>query len=148
MKALSQHKTRGFLAGSAAVLALLLVATGCGSSGAKATGGGSDSAAPTGPMASMSMPAGSSMPVTASGAMTINVKNFSFNPMNVTVTVGTKVTWKFDDAVAHTVKANDGSFTSPPLKNGETFEHTFTKAGTFAYICSIHQYMTAMITVK
>jgi plastocyanin len=148
MKVFSQHKTRGAVAGSAAVLTLLLVATGCGSSSAKASGGGGSSVAPAGPSASMSMSMGGSAPVTASGAVTIDVKNFSFNPMKLTVTPGTKVTWKFEDAVAHTVKANDGSFSSPPLKSGQTYEHTFTKAGTFAYICSIHQYMTATITVK
>ena len=68
--------------------------------------------------------------------------------MTMTVAVGTKVTWKFEDSAAHTVKANDGSFSSPPMKSGQTFSYTFTKAGTFPYICSIHQYMTGTITVK
>ncbi|MCW2524818.1 MAG: plastocyanin [Frankiales bacterium] len=67
--------------------------------------------------------------------------------MDLTVPVGTKVTWKFEDSAAHTVKANDGSFTSPAMKSGQTFSFTFTKAGSYPYICSIHQYMTGTITV-
>lgn len=83
----------------------------------------------------------------ASGGSTVEIKNFTFLPMALTVATGTTVTWKFDDSAPHTVKADDGSFTSPALSNGKTFSHTFTKAGTFGYICSIHQYMHGTVTV-
>jgi plastocyanin len=78
----------------------------------------------------------------------VEVKNFSFSPMDLTVTAGTTVTWKFDDSAQHTVKASDGSFTSPALSNGKTFSFKFTKPGKYSYICSIHQYMTGTITVS
>jgi plastocyanin len=92
------------------------------------------------------MPSGSTSG--ASDTSMIDIKNFTFTPMALTVSVGTKVTWMFEDSAKHTVKADDGSFSSPALSDGQTFSFTFTKAGTYSYICSIHQYMKGTITVK
>ena len=78
----------------------------------------------------------------------MTVKNFSFMPMSLTVPAGTTVTWTFDDSSKHTVTAKDKSFASPDLGSGQTYQHTFTTAGTYPYICSIHQYMTGTIVVK
>jgi plastocyanin len=136
--------------GLSAALAVSLTA--CGSSSSTTSGGGSPSAPASSPMESMSsMPMGSTSAAggsTASGTATVDIKNFAFSPASLTVTKGTKVTWKFEDSTAHTVKADDGTFTSPALANGKTYSYTFTKTGTFKYICSIHQYMTATVTVK
>ena len=48
---------------------------------------------------------------------------------------------------AHRVKANDDSFDSEDMGQGDTFEHTFDAAGTFDYICAIHPSMKGTITV-
>ncbi|WP_412538547.1 cupredoxin domain-containing protein [Longispora sp. K20-0274] len=90
----------------------------------------------------------SSAPVVASGDTTVEVKDFTFTPQNLSVPVGAKVTWKFDDGAKHNVKASDGSFASADLNNGATYSFTFTKTGTFPYICGLHQFMTATITVR
>ena len=58
------------------------------------------------------------------------------------------VTWKFDDSTDHTVSADDNSFASSPMANGQTFTHTFSTAGTVAYHCSIHPFMKVTIIVK
>lgn len=109
--------------------------------------GGSDE--PSGGNSSSAAPAGSSPSVAPAGASpTIEVKQFSFGPMTLAVSPGTTVTWRFDDSAKHNVKASDGSFRSPDLNNGQTFQHTFDKPGTYNYICSIHQYMTARIIVQ
>ena len=49
---------------------------------------------------------------------------------------------------AHTVQASDMSFVSKDLNQGQTYSYTFTKAGSYSYICGIHQYMSATITVS
>jgi plastocyanin len=36
------------------------------------------------------------------------------------------------------VTADDDSFTSGLLVNGQTFEHTFSRPGTFLYHCELH----------
>ena len=84
----------------------------------------------------------------AATGSTVEIKNFTFTPAMLTVAVGTTVTWRFDDSAKHTVAASDKSFTSPAMSNGQTYTHTFTKSGSYTYICSIHQYMTGMIMVK
>ncbi|RLK57928.1 cupredoxin domain-containing protein [Actinokineospora cianjurensis] len=84
----------------------------------------------------------------ATGDATVEIKDFTFAPQQLTVTVGATVTWKFTDTAKHNVKASDKTFASTDLSDGATFTHTFDKPGEFPYICSIHQYMTGTITVR
>ena len=67
----------------------------------------------------------------------VSIKNFEFQPKTLTVKPGTIVTWT-NDAGAHTVTADKGSFSSPTLSAGETFSHRFTRKGTYRYYCSFH----------
>ncbi|WP_130440741.1 cupredoxin domain-containing protein [Kribbella rubisoli] len=122
----------------AVVIGLLGLMGGCGSG----SDGGGAAPAPTTTSAS-----GGGSPAAGGGTM-VEVKNFAFMPANVTVPVGGKVTWKFDDSTAHTVTADDNSFSSSPMQGGQTFSHTFTTAGTVKYHCSIHPEMIATIVVK
>ena len=78
----------------------------------------------------------------------VEINNFMFTPMSLTVPVGATVTWKFDDSTQHTVTADDNSFSSSPMGSGQTYTHTFATAGTTAYHCSIHPNMTGTINVK
>jgi plastocyanin len=72
-----------------------------------------------------------------------------FEPANITVTVGTSVTWLIDSGV-HTVKDEGGSFESGgPLGPGDTFAHRFLEPGLYYYQCAPHQWagMLGTITV-
>jgi len=80
-------------------------------------------------------------------APTVVVKNFSFSPGNLTVTRGTKVTWKFEDDVAHNVTSDDKKFGSKTVQSG-SYSYTFGTAGKYSYFCSIHQYMKGTVTVQ
>jgi plastocyanin len=42
----------------------------------------------------------------------------------------------------------DGTFHSPALDEGDTYQFKFDKPGVYKYICSIHPKMRATITVK
>jgi plastocyanin len=84
----------------------------------------------------------------ATGGNAVTIDNFAFGPSSLTVAVGTKVTWTNKDSDAHTVTADDGSFDSGALGEGATFSQTFSKAGTYAYHCKIHSFMTATIVVQ
>lgn len=74
---------------------------------------------------------------TAAVKPTIKITNFKFEPKELTVTAGTTVYW-INDGNRHTVEADDGSFKSEVLKQGDKFEHTFTRAGSFPYHCEFH----------
>jgi plastocyanin len=61
--------------------------------------------------------------------------------------VGTTVKWTNKDNVPHTVTSATGDWDSGQLSNGQSFSHTFTQAGTFAYQCTVHPTMKGTITV-
>ena len=71
------------------------------------------------------------------GGPKVTIKNFQFDPKELTVTVGTEVEW-MDEGGRHTVWSDDGSFKSEALAAGGTFKHKFDKAGTFRYYCDFH----------
>jgi amicyanin len=84
----------------------------------------------------------------AATATTVKIDNFTFNAAEITVPVGTTVTWVNNDDIPHTVVAVDKSFKSKVLDTDEKFSFTFTKAGSFDYFCSIHPHMTGKVIVK
>src|SRR3954452_7158765 len=86
--------------------------------------------------------------VTAAAASTgVTIKDFKFGPASVSVNVGDTITWTNQDIAPHTATASDGSFDTGSLSQGKSGSHTFTKAGTFPYICSIHPTMKGTVTV-
>jgi plastocyanin len=76
------------------------------------------------------------------------ISDFKFTPGTLTIHIGDSVTWTNDGPTDHTATANDGSFDTGTLKKGQSASHTFTKAGTFAYICAIHPFMKGTIVVQ
>ena len=78
----------------------------------------------------------------------VKVDNFSFGPANLTVAVGTTVTWTNRDDIPHTVVSTDKVFKSKVLDTDEKFSFTFDKAGTYQYFCSIHPKMTGSVVVQ
>jgi plastocyanin len=78
--------------------------------------------------------------------VSINISNFSFNPKQRTVKIGTTVTWTNDDPAPHTIASAD--FTSQTLNTGDSYSFTFTQAGTYDYYCAIHPSMTGQIIVQ
>jgi amicyanin len=84
-----------------------------------------------------------------SAPVKVKIDNFTFNSAEVTVPVGTTVTWVNQDDIPHTVVADDKkTFRSKVLDTDETFSFTFTTPGTFGYFCSIHPHMTGKVVVK
>lgn len=130
-------RPRRLLVGIVAVLAALTTIAACGSD----SGGGGSTPPPA------SAPPASGGSAGQDGGTTVEIMNFMFMPATLTVPAGTTVTWKFDDSTEHTVNADDNSFSSPPMANGQTFTHKFTSAGTVAYHCSIHPFMKGTIVV-
>jgi len=80
-------------------------------------------------------------------ATQVKIDNFSFGPAELTVPVGTTVTWTNRDDIPHTVVSTDKVFKSKVLDTDEQFSFTFDKAGTYPYFCSIHPKMTGKVVV-
>lgn len=62
----------------------------------------------------------------------------AFQPAAITLTEGDTVVWTHNGQRPHTVTADDGSFNSGTLSNGQTFSRTYSSPGTFRYFCSFH----------
>lgn len=126
----------------------LVAAAGLAACHGKSTAAGSASPSMSMPMSSGSGSASAGTSAgTSAGKDMVVVKDFSFEPSDLTVPAGTTVTWKFEDAAQHTVQFSQPHVTSPALSNGQTFSYRFTTPGTYSYICSIHQYMHGTVTV-
>ena len=94
-------------------------------------------------------PAGSVAPLPNSAdSAQVSLINFSFNPQNLKVKLGTNVTWTNNDLAGHLIEADDGSFLSKTISQGESFAHVFNSKGTFSYHCKIHPSMKGVITVE
>lgn len=78
----------------------------------------------------------------------VKIDNFSFGPTELTVPVGTTVTWTNRDDIPHTVVSVDKVFKSKVLDTDEKFSFTFNTAGTYPYFCSIHPKMTGKVVVQ
>ena len=80
----------------------------------------------------------------------IKIDNFSFGPMELTVPVGTTVTWINRDDIPHTVVSTDDPkvFKSKVLDTDEKFSFTFNKPGNYTYFCSVHPKMTGKVIVN
>jgi plastocyanin len=81
-------------------------------------------------------------------ASAVKIDNFSFGPQTITVPVGATVTWTNRDDIPHTAVSTDGVFKSKVMDTDEKFSYTFTKAGTYAYYCTIHPKMTGQVVVQ
>ena len=82
------------------------------------------------------------------GGSEIEINNFSFAPSTVTVPAGTPVTWTNKDEIGHNVVSTDKSIKSKVLDTNEKFTFTFTKPGTYSYICTIHPRMKGTVVVQ
>jgi plastocyanin len=93
-----------------------------------------------------------SVPATQPTAKAVSVKidNFTYQPKELEVAVGTTVTWQNADDVPHTATSKDDPqvFDSGALDTDEKFSFTFSKPGKYAYYCKVHPHMTGVVIVK
>ena len=69
-------------------------------------------------------------------------------PTTVTIAPGDTVVWTNSDDRDHSISAEDGSFASPKLKAGQSFQHRFASEGTYSYACTLHPRERGKIVVK
>ena len=79
--------------------------------------------------------------------MQVDISKFAFTPREITVKPGATVVWTNRDATPHTIKTKDGDFASTGMDTGDTYQHTFAKAGDYTYFCTLHPFMTGIVHV-
>jgi plastocyanin len=80
--------------------------------------------------------------------VTVPIRDFFFDPANITVEPGTTVMWVNEGTHPHTVTSDDGQFDSEALMPGDSFMVTFSGSGTLTYHCEIHDFMMGSVTVS
>lgn len=93
--------------------------------------------------------AGASGPAQTPPTKTIKLDDNFFKPSNVTVAAGTVVTFQWTGSNTHNVTVVKGpqKFTSSNQSDG-TYDHTFTKPGTYKIQCTFHPGMNLTVKVK
>ena len=82
------------------------------------------------------------------GAAKAEIRTMTFSPKRIEIAVGTSVRWTNNDPLVHTITADDGSWDSGPIEPGKTWTHTFTQPGEYAFHCTPHPFMKAVIVVR
>ena len=106
-------------------------------------------------MQNMTMPTQSQSQKSSAGstaqpktADAVTIKNFAFSPVTITVKAGQSVTWTNEDSIGHSATADDNSWDTGVLSQGQSKAITFAKAGTYTYHCSVHPNMKATVIVQ
>lgn len=92
-------------------------------------------------------PLGSRTPEVFSGTATVEIGDQFFLPTQITVRVGTVVTWINHGQLLHTATARDNSFGSGSLDFGSSYGFTFAKVGRFPFYCMVHTDMFGEVVV-
>lgn len=76
--------------------------------------------------------------------------HLGFEPAKITIVIGVNntVVWKNEDSDWHTAHSNIPEFNSGLIQAGDSFTHTFLRAGTYPYHCDPHPWMTGVVFVK
>jgi plastocyanin len=122
-----------------AVLAVLLALTAaCGGSPSQTAPTAVATTAPaltTAPAVATATTAPTATPTTA----IIELGDHFFDPAQLTVKVGTTVTFRSVGQSTHDLAARDGSFSLGAMSFGQTFSFTFNRAGRYPYVCMQHE---------
>jgi plastocyanin len=95
------------------------------------------SPSPSGPSAAVTIPRGAEA-----------LGRSAYNPAELTVDVGSTVTWTNTDVVSHTSTSDASGWNSGTIAPGGQFSFTFPTAGTFSYHCAIHPGMVGTVVAR
>jgi plastocyanin len=79
---------------------------------------------------------------------TVTIEMMRFQPETLTVARGDTVVWVNKDLVPHTATSKAAGFDSQVIQAEQSWTFTVRKRGDFAYLCTFHPTMTAMLRVK
>ncbi len=127
------------------VLAVGLVAAGCGGDDDEGEGGSAQTAEEPADTS------GGTGGAAAGGTVRVGMREIEYVPKDVKVKAGGTVRWTNSDSVTHTVTKEGGpgpKFDSGNMAVGATFEQKFDTPGKVDYVCTIHPNQTGTVTVE
>ncbi len=85
-------------------------------------------------------------PAGGPAAATIKATGTTWSPDETVIKAGEAVEWDVTGSIVHDLKGDEG--VSHKAASKFTVTHTYDKAGTYSYQCTIHPGMTGTITVN
>jgi plastocyanin len=79
---------------------------------------------------------------------TVLIEGMRYQPEGITVAPGDTVVWVNRDMVPHTATSASGRFDSNEIAPGKSWTYTVRATGEFAYICTYHPLMKAVLRVR
>jgi plastocyanin len=114
-----------------------------------ACGGGAASSAPASSAAEVpSLAIAACSETKDAGVVAVAIKDFKFNPADISAKVGEVIAFTNDDSAGHTASLVDGSCTTPTIASGTSDGLVFTVAGSYPFQCNIHTNMKGTITIS
>jgi plastocyanin len=122
-------------------IVLLTLVAGCG--------GAERSDAPPAAAFTDKAPAAKSVSAPAAGPdAVVKIDDFEYKPRTLRIAKGTRVTWKNVDTANHTVTFAKGPGDLGNIGERRSRSATFTRAGTFTYVCEYHPSMHGKVIVS
>ena len=93
-------------------------------------------------------------PTKGSASPGCEASNACYSPADITINVGDTVQWNNSDDMPHTMTSGSPKegpndvFDSGLKMKGDSFEFTFSSAGTYGYFCQVHPWMTGSVTAN
>jgi plastocyanin len=78
----------------------------------------------------------------------VSAQDNTFSPNSVTIAVNTTIRWRNAGYTEHNSTGAAGTWASPNLAPGASYDRLFTQQGTYNYSCTLHAGMTGTITVQ
>lgn len=79
---------------------------------------------------------------------TVLIEGMRFQPEGLTAAPGDTVVWINRDMVPHTATSASARFDSNEIAPGKSWTYTVSASGEFAYICTYHPLMKAILRVR
>jgi plastocyanin len=78
----------------------------------------------------------------------VAIRNFTYSPHGLHITVGDSIRWTNNDAFLHTSTSDNGDWNSGNLSQGQSYTFGFSSTGSFPYHCAVHLSMKDTIFVS
>ena len=88
-------------------------------------------------------------PVVATASeVTVDIRDFTFIPADLTINADTKVTWVNYDSAPHTATGTADDWDTGRLDQDDRAAVVFDRAASFPYFCVYHPDMKGVVTVR
>ncbi|WP_299848597.1 copper-binding protein [uncultured Roseovarius sp.] len=77
----------------------------------------------------------------------VSIRNFTFEPETQTVAVGDRILFINEDLAPHTATADDGSWDTGALEQGQSKQLIVADDWTPTYFCAFHPAMTGRLNI-